>query len=525
MHVTFYGATQEVTGSFHTLTTDHDTILLDCGLFQGRRKETEAKNRVLPIDPGLLTNVVLSHAHIDHSGRLPMLLKNGFSGEIFSSRATADACSYLLKDSAKIQEGDASYLNYKSAKSFLARVKNTKGRNGLSKSQIAEIKSQLKSGDHGLRTEVIEKLLREQNIEVIRPLYSMAEAEETLNSFHGIPFQQTVEIGKNLELTFYVAGHILGSGMSIIQYGQGKSKKTVLYSGDLGRFNKPIIKDPTLEFAPEHRDIDLMIMESTYGDRLHEPVVDMKPKLKEVMAETFKRGGSVIIPAFSYGRTQELIYFLHQLYLEKEVPPMPIWVDSPLATNITKVFGEHPETYDRETQDSFLSKGLNPFDFSQLNFVGSVEESIALNKDTRSHVVLAGSGMCEGGRILHHLRHKIHDERNTVLIVGYMGKNTFGRLLQDKGEAYEAQGRQGEVPVVRFYNKEYPLKARVLTLGGFSAHGDKEELTRVVQESNLNIDKMAIVHGEEEQAAGFASHLREIGHDVVIPACGQSVVV
>ena len=347
MHVTFYGATEEVTGSFHTLSTDDDTILLDCGLFQGRRKETEAKNRTLPVNPKLLTNVVLSHAHIDHSGRLPMLLNKGFSGEIFSSRATADACAYLLRDSAKIQEGDASYLNYKSAKSFLGSVKTGRGKQGLSKNDIREIRSLLKTGDHGLRTVEIEKLLNEQNMEIIRPLYSIAEAEGILESFRGIPFGETVTIGKDLRLTFYVAGHILGSAMSVLEYTGNGQKKTILYSGDLGRFNKPIIKDPTLDFAPEHRDIDLMIMESTYGDRVHEPVLDMKPMLKKVLRDTFDRGGSVIIPAFAYGRTQELIYFLHELYMEKEVPPMPVWVDSPLATKITKVFGEHPETYDR----------------------------------------------------------------------------------------------------------------------------------------------------------------------------------
>lgn len=523
MHVTFYGATREVTGSFHTLTTDHDNILLDCGLFQGRRKETEAKNRVLPVDPKILTNIVLSHAHIDHSGRLPMVTKSDFNGRIFCSRATASACEYLLKDSAKIQEGDASYLNYKTAKAFLGKLKSGGGKTKISKEDMAEIKNQLKSKNHGLRNEATEKLLREHNLEIVTPLYTMAEAEEALSYFHGVPYRETVTIGKDLTCTFYGAGHILGSAMSVIQYkGAGKTKN-ILYSGDLGRFNKPIIKDPTLDFAEEHRDIDLMIMESTYGNRLHEPVIDMKPLLKKVLIETFDRGGSVIIPAFSYGRTQELIYFLHELYLAKEIPPMPIWVDSPLATKITHVFGEHPETYDEDTHKTFLKMGLNPFDFEQLKFVQTVEESMALNRDTRSHIVLAGSGMCEGGRVLHHLRHKIHDERNTVLIVGYMGQNTFGRRLQEMGEKYEADGRQGPPPMVRFYNKDYPLKAKVITLGGFSAHGDRDEMTRVVKDSNLSIKKIALVHGEEEQTLGFADHLRAEGFEVVVPFHGQSV--
>jgi metallo-beta-lactamase family protein len=525
MHVSFYGATQEVTGSFHTLATEHDTILLDCGLFQGRRKEAEAKNRVLPVDPRILTNVVLSHAHIDHSGRLPMLPKNGFLGQIFCSRATAHACEYLLEDSAKIQEGDAAYLNYKTARDFLAEVSVGGGKTRLKKSQLKEIRTLLKSGDHDLRQDVIEKLLHEHRLELIRPLYSLTDVNTVLGCFQGVPFGETVAVGKDLDCTFYVAGHILGSAMSVLQYRQGATTKTVLYSGDVGRFNKPIIKDPTLDFAPEHREVDLLIMESTYGNRFHEPVINMKPLLKKVLLETFARGGSVIVPAFAYGRTQELIYFLHELYLAGEVPPMPVWVDSPLATKLTRVFGEHPETYDPDTHASFLSRGLNPFHFQHLKFVQSVEESMALNRESRSHVVLAGSGMCEGGRVLHHLRHKIHDARNTVLIVGFMAQHTLGRLLQEKGEAYAAAGRQGPAPLVRFYNKEYPLRAEVVTLGGFSAHGDRAELTRVIKESNLAIRKIALVHGEEEQTQAFAEFLRGEGHEVVVPRHGQSVIV
>ncbi|HSL39455.1 MAG TPA: MBL fold metallo-hydrolase [Desulforhopalus sp.] len=525
MHITFYGATQEVTGSFHTLTTPRDTILLDCGLFQGRRREAEAKNRVLAVDPQILTNVVLSHAHIDHSGRLPMLPVNGFRGTIFCSRPTARACEYLLEDSAKIQEGDASYLNYKTAKNFLAKVKGGGGKHRLTKSDLRDIHSLLKSGNHGLKTEAIEKLLHQYHLEVVRPLYSPADVEAVLDHFQGIPYGETVTIGHDLTCTFYVAGHILGSAMSVLQYQEGGRKKTVLYSGDVGRFDKPIIKDPTLDFAPEHREIDLLIMESTYGNRLHDPVVAMKPLLKKVLLETFGRGGSLIIPAFAYGRTQEVIYYLHQLYLSGEVPAMPIWVDSPLATKITAVFGEHPETYDQETHADFLTQGINPFEFEQLRFVQSVEESMALNREKAPHVVIAGSGMCEGGRILHHLRHKIHDQRNTLLIVGFMAQHTFGRRLQEKGEEYAAAGRQGPAPLVRFYNKDYPLRAEVVTLGGFSAHGDRDDMTRIIKDSNLKIGKIALVHGEIEQSEGFASHLRGLGFDVTVPRHGESCLL
>lgn len=524
MHLTFHGATREVTGSFHMLTTEHDRIVLDCGLFQGRRKEAEAKNRVLPVDPEGITNIVLSHAHLDHSGRIPMVTEKGFNGRIFCTRATARACEYMLRDSAKIQEGDAAYLNYKTARNFLSKLKSG-GQKKVSKEEMAEIKLLLKRGRHRLNDEAIAALLLEHQLEIITPLYSMESAEESLSYFNGIPYKHTVTIGKNVECTFYDAGHILGSAMTVIGKETEGRRKNILFTGDIGRFNKPIIEDPTLEFADQHREIDLLIMESTYGNRLHDPVKDMKPQLKKVLKETFARGGSVLIPAFAFGRTQEIIYYLHELYLEGEVPPMPVYVDSPLATNITHVFGEHPETYDEDTHETFLEDGLNPFKFEHLKFVQTVEESMALNRDTRSHIVLSGSGMCEGGRILHHLRHKIHDARNTVLIVGYMGSNTFGRQIQDKAEAYETNKRRGPAPTVRFYNKEYPLRAQVVTLGGFSAHGDRDELLKVLTGSNLEVKKIALVHGEEEQSLSFKTVLEEKGFEVTVPYQGQTMYV
>lgn len=524
MHVTFHGATREVTGSFHTITTDDERILLDCGLFQGKRKEAEAKNRVLPVDPAGITNIVLSHAHLDHSGRIPMLTRGGFCGHIYCTRATAKACEYLLRDSAQIQEGDSSYLNYKTARNFLSKMKSG-GKGSVSKEEMAEIKSLLKAGEHRLNSEEIVQLLHEHQLEVVEPLYTIEEAEESLQYFEGIPYNHEENIGESMSCTFYDAGHILGSAMTVISKTTNGRTKNIMFSGDVGRFNKPIIQDPTLDFAEEHRKIDLLIMESTYGDRYHEPVSDMKPHLKKVLQETFDRGGSVIIPAFAFGRTQELIYYLHELYLAAEVPRVPVYVDSPLATNMTHVFGEHPETYDEDTHVTFLENGLNPFNFEHLHFIQTVEESMALNRDTRSHIVLAGSGMCEGGRVLHHLRHKIHDERNTILIVGYMGANTFGRQIQEKAEAYASEGRKGQAPLVRFYNKEYPLRAQVVTLGGFSGHGDRNELMRVLKDSNLEIKKIALVHGEEDQTLAFAAHLKEEGFEVTVPYQGQTIYV
>jgi metallo-beta-lactamase family protein len=258
---------------------------------------------------------------------------------------------------------------------------------------------------------------------------------------------------------------------------------------------------------------------------LHEPVQDLKPQLKKILIETHERGGSVIIPAFAYGRTQELLYTLHELYDAREVPRMPIYVDSPLATKITRVFGEHPEVFDEETHSAFLEQGKNPFSMDKIHFVGSVEESIALNHETKSHIVLSASGMCEAGRILHHLRYKIHNAKNTVLMVGYQAQNTLGRRILDLGLKYEKSGRKGAPPVVKFFNKEYPLKAHVVRLGGFSAHADKKEMLHFLKKSNLKIKKIALVHGEEDQILSFAESLKKEGFTVIVPKLGESVEV
>ena len=293
----------------------------------------------------------------------------------------------------------------------------------------------------------------------------------------------------------------------------------------MGRFDKPILKDPTLNFDEQDREVDLLIMESTYGDRLHEPVVDLKPRLKQVLVDTYDRGGTLLIPSFAFGRTQELLYVLHEIYNENEVPRLPVYVDSPLATKLTRVFAEHPEVYDQETHKAFLQQGQNPFQFDQVNFVGSVEESMALNRDETPHIVVSASGMCEAGRILHHLRYKIHDAKNTILIVGYMAQHTLGRRILEQGEAYEKSGRKGKAPLLRFMNKEYPLKAQVVKLGGFSAHADKDEMRRFLQGSNLKVKRIALVHGEEDQTLAFADDLRNDGFAVVVPRKGETISI
>lgn len=525
MHVTFCGAVREVTGSMHLMTTEHDHVLLDCGLFQGRRREAAEKNRVLPFDPGILTNVVLSHAHIDHSGRIPLVTKNGFGGRIFCTRATKSACDYLLPDSASIQESDADYLNYKTLRAALTRNDSAPQKKHGPGSNLGEVKKLLKKGRNELNTETIGHLMAQLRLESVRPLYTLADAEKALSYFDPYPYQTTIDIGRRMSCTFYDAGHILGSAISMITVRENGKTARLCFSGDLGRFDKPIIKDPELVFSEAERDVDLLIMESTYGDRLHEPVADLKGQLAAALDETLRRGGTVLIPAFAFGRTQVLLYVLHELYNEKRLPRVPVYVDSPLAVNLTKVFAEHPEVYDQDTQATFLSKGQNPFLFDQIRLVRSVEESMALNREDKPQIIIAASGMCEAGRILHHLRFKIHSDRNTILIVGYMAQNTLGRRIEELGLEYERTGRRGEAPLVRFFNKEYPLRAHVAKIGGFSGHADKAEMLRFLKQCNLRIKKIALVHGEEAQALHFADSLQREGYTVTVPRRGETLPV
>ena len=525
MYVTFYGAVREVTGSMHLVTTENDRILMDCGLFQGRRKQSAEKNANLPFDPQIITNVILSHAHIDHSGRIPMLTRGGFNGRIICTRATAAACGYLLPDSAHIQESDSDYLNYKTLRTVLSQIKPSKRQKMGIDINTRQIKKLFKKNRHNFDADTISNLIDKLRLEKVRPLYTRTEAAEALDSFDGYPYRHPIAIGKSATCTLYDAGHILGSAISMLRLKENGKTHTVCYSGDIGRFDKPIIRDPTLIFSEQDQQVDLMLIESTYGNRDHDPVRDLKPQLKKVLTETYNRGGSILIPSFAFGRTQELLYVLHELYNEGDVPRPAVYVDSPLATNLTRVFGEHPELYDQDTHATFLKKHQNPFSSDQIRFVESVEESMSLNKEEKPHIVIAASGMCESGRILHHLRYKMHNQKNTILIVGFMAQNTLGRKILEKGESFEKSGRKGPPPILKLLNKEYPLKARVINLGGFSAHGDRNEMLRFLKKSNLHIKKIAVVHGEEDQALAFAKNLENAGFQARVPKLGESISI
>ena len=453
MKVTFLGACREVTGSAHLITTKNNRILLDCGLFQGNRKKSREKNKTFSYDAGRITNILLSHAHIDHSGRIPFLSAKGFQGRVITTRATHDACEYMLRDSGHIQESDADYLNYKSARTFINKqVTSHKKNKQMTNADIRKVKIMFKKNRWYVNREKIKEVIDQNNLQEITPLYTIKEAEESLKQFEGYPYNTTVEIGKDVHCTFYDAGHILGSAIIIVDIKENGKKVSIGFTGDLGRFDVPILRNPTLAFPPEHQRLDLLIMESTYGNRLHEPAGNLSKSLEKIINRTYERGGCVVIPSFAMERTQTLIYILHELYNEGKLPSIPVYVDSPLALNLTKVFGEHPECYDYETHKTFLENGENPFSFKQLKYIQSVEESMALNRDQSPHIVLSASGMCEAGRILHHLRYRIHNTRNTILFVGYQAENTLGRRIINLAETYRKTG--GDYPYVKFMNKE-----------------------------------------------------------------------
>ncbi len=524
MFVTFLGAVREVTGSMHMLSVNNDNILLDCGMFQGRRKESVEKNRKFAVDPKKLTNMVLSHAHVDHCGRIPLLTKNGFNGRIITTRTTADACEYLLLDSAHIQESDSAYLNYKTLRSHLFKLQKSK-KSGLTNHERGNISKLLKKDRHKLNIDTIQSSMAKYGLETIEPLYNYEDTVKALEYFDGYPYNTPVTIGEAMSVTLFEAGHILGSAMALISVLENNKKYNVLFTGDIGRFNSPVIKDPNLKFPEDAKDIDLMIMESTYGARHHGLIDNLKERMKTVINETVEDKGVVVIPSFAFGRTQDVVYVLHELYNNNEVPRIPIFVDSPLGNKMTKVYAEHPEVYDAQTHKEFLEHGENPFAFKEIKYTESVEESMRVMKNTEPHILISSSGMCEAGRILHHLRYKIHNPKNRILVVGFMAQHTLGRRIVELSDEYEKTGRKGKPPEIKILGKTYPLLAKVEKMNGFSAHADQGEMTRFLKESNLNIKKIAVVHGEEEQSLEFARHLNENGFDAMVPEPGQKLQI
>ena len=461
MKLRFLGAAKSVTGSMHVIELNGTRILLDCGLFQGRREESNRRNRNLPFDPQSIERVVLSHAHIDHSGNLPNLVKQGYKNSIYSTFATRDLCLTMLKDSAYIQKKDAEYLNRR------------KERRGLPP---------------------------------IEPLYEADDVEQTLSLFRGTGYHKTFYVSADIKLTFYDAGHILGSALSIFDIRQNGKNVRLAYIVDLGRKNLPILRDPGMV-----KNIQFMIIESTYGNRLHQDLSGTEEKLARVVNETVQSGGKIIIPAFSLGRTQEVVYTLHKLQGQSKIPRVEIFVDSPLAVNVTDIFRLHPECFDRET-NRMIASNENPFGSESVRYIRDVEESKRLNRRNEPCIIISASGMCEAGRILHHLKNNIENPKNTILVVGFMAMNTLGRRI--------VQGKEK----VKIFGEQYNLKAKVEIFDEFSAHADRDELLQYVNNTKESREGVFVVHGEEEQSEALAEGIRDLGiQSVLVPDLGEEV--
>jgi metallo-beta-lactamase family protein len=469
MKLTFWGAARVVTGSMHQLVVGDKCYLLDCGEYQGRRKEAAERNRNFPFPCHDVSAVMLSHAHIDHSGNLPLLVKNGFRGPIYTSSATADLCRPMLEDSASLQEHDTAFLNKRNLR-----------RKSLNVPGIALD-------------------------EPIEPLYTTEDAEATFPLFHPVALHTPTEVGPGVIYQSFEAGHIFGSTTMRLELESGGQKVRLGFTGDLGRPGLPIIRDP--EPMPP---VDYLIMESTYGNRVHEPIQSVASKLAEIVNRTYQRGGKMIVPAFAVGRTQQLVLLLHELIQADAIPKFPIFVDSPLAVNVTDVFRKHPELYDEEAGKLLANHG-DPFGFKLLTYVRDVNQSKALNDLHGPFMIVSASGMCEGGRVLHHLKNNISDPRNTILLTGYQAEYTLGRKIEEQ---------RNEVPI---FGEPTRLRAEVQKLDALSGHADQEEMLAWMKPIAPNLKKVFLVHGEPEQQAPFVNAIRErYGIEAVAPERGQS---
>ncbi len=457
----FHGAARTVTGSSHLLTVNGTTILLDCGLYQGKRSEAFEINKSFPYNPAEIDALILSHAHIDHTGKVPMLCKHGFDGSIICTHATRDLANIMLLDSAFLQQKDVEFVN---------------------------------------------KLHVKKGLPPVEALYDLDDVVDCLQQFQTVGYRRKTAVADGVSVTFYDAGHILGSAIVMLDVRDGERDVSICFTGDLGRPDRPILMDP--EFPG---DADVLITESTYGGRKHlanEVALDV---LENVIKKTVARKGKIIVPAFSVGRTQELVYDLHLLYEQGRLPVIPIYVDSPLSVNATQIFRIHPECMDAEAREAMLTQ-QNPFNFESLRYVSHVSESKGLNGIHEPIMIISSSGMCEGGRILHHLRNNIENPRNTILITGYNAEHTLGRRLVERHEK------------VKIFGEEFALKAEVVVLNSLSAHADVTELLNFHRRFNpARLGNVFIVHGDYDQQQKLqASMVSELGlRNVLIPAPGE----
>lgn len=464
MRIHFYGATRTTTGSMYLLEVNQRRILLECGLFQGRRDESVERNRKFPFNPAEIDCVLLSHAHIDHCGNLPNLVRSGYAGNIYSTFATRDLAAIMLEDSAEIQKDDAAFVSKKRAK---------KGQ------------------------------------PPVEPLYSADDAEKAVRQFVTLGYDRPMQVADGVTVTFRDAGHILGSAQIVLDVREGNRRFRYLFSGDIGRGGDAILRDPV---AVE--DVDCLQMEATYGDRLHKVKSDAHLQLRQHVTDTLKRGGKVIIPAFSVGRTQQIVYELNQCTLEGECSTVPIYVDSPLSTNATEVYRLHPECFNEDVH-RFLREKTNPFAMTNLTYIRDVAHSMKLNDLAGPAIIISASGMAEAGRIRHHLKNHIGNPDNLILFIGYCAEHTLG-----------AQILAGKTPV-NIFGEPYEVRARIASVDAFSGHADKNELARYVKLLTGNIRKIAVIHGEETQCLAWAKTLRTLKPqaEVTVPVYQQIMEV
>ena len=464
MEIQFIGAARTVTGSQHLLTINGKKILLDCGLFQGRRKDTYEKNKSFKFNPKEIDALLLSHAHIDHSGNLPHLVKDGFNGPIYTTSATKDLCKIMLEDSAYLQQRDIEWLNKKKKK------------------HIPE-----------------------------EPLYSIEDVDEAIQKFVPVEYNSATEIFPGVVAYYQDAGHILGSAGILLEITEEGNKKIRFgFSGDIGRPDMPIIRNTDVL-----RDLDVLIMESTYGNRLHSQSEEVEEEVAKIVREVFNRRGKIIIPSFAVGRTQLLVYVLHKLFDQNRIPEIPLYVDSPLAVKATEVFKDHPECYDRETTRVFMEDGEDPFGFGRLKYVTTVDQSKELNDMHEPMIIISASGMAEGGRVLHHLANNISNPNNLILFVGYAAEHTLARKIMD--------GMQE----VKILGEEYQVKSKIKTMDYFSAHADQKELLDYLKLNDKNrLKNIFLVHGEVEQALPFREKLLQKGFkNAAFPVSGEKFVI
>ena len=461
----FLGAVQNVTGSRHLLEANGTKILVDCGLYQ-ERQFRDRNWEPFTCPPDSLDAVLLTHAHLDHCGLLPKLVKEGFKGRIYCTAATSEIAQIILLDSAHLQEEDAEYKRKRHKR---------EGR---------------------------------KDPYPVEPLYTTADAEACFPQFSIVKYKKPIEIGAGVEATFCDAGHVLGSSIIRVKVSQDGQDRTVIFSGDIGRPDRPIVHDPSIV-----EQADYVLIESTYGDRVHEGPEDTKKLIAEVINSTRQAGGNIIVPSFALERSQELLYYINELLLEKAIQPLPVFLDSPMASRITKVFQNHRELYDEEMTE-FMRRNKSPFEFSGLKMAGTSDESKAINHLRGTVMIIAGSGMCTGGRIKHHLVNNITRPENTIMFVGYQAVGTLGRRIVN-----------GEKEV-RILGQEYPVIARIAKINGFSAHADKEELFEWLSGLKKPPRKLFVVHGEAESANKFGDYIREkTGWQVAVPAYQDEVVL